>query len=156
MGYGGILPRQMSLFSCKTTWPKQICRAAVYAILLWADCFWFCPAQQRGPTSKYLKSDMALLASPFCPRQQPWTHLSTPSHPDIFLLLQLKKKYFFSFSKKKKGLSVFFHTARVPLCRRRKLLIFSFQNYKQANRINPLKKILIFFKNWLIFNSKEF
>ena len=152
-------PDRWAFFSCKTTWPKQICRAAIYAILLWADCFWFCPAQQshlRGPHQNISNPIWRFWHLHF-------VHVS--SHGLIYLPHLILIFFFFCswrksisslFQKKRKASLFFFHTARVPLCRRRKLLIFSFQNYKQANRINPLKKILIFFKNWLIFNSKEF
>jgi len=64
----------------------------------------------------------------------------------IFFFFCSWRKSVSSLFQKKNGLSVFFHTAPIPLSRRRKLLIFSFQNYKQTNRINPLKKILIFLK----------
>ena len=52
-----------------------------------------------------------------------------PSHPDIsFSSFQVEEKVFLHFFKQN-GLSVFFHTAPVLFFRKRKHIIFSFQNY---------------------------
>ena len=52
-----------------------------------------------------------------------------PPHPDIsFSSFQVEEKVFLHFFKQN-GLSVFFHTAPVLFFRRRKHIIFSFQNY---------------------------
>ena len=150
---GCYLRRQTSLFSYKTTCPPQICRGAIFADrrayflrrprvrLRSAGCSIYAILMSRLLlilSSSAKPPAGALHQNISNPIWRFWclhfVHVSNhgliyPSHPDIsFSSFQVEEKVFLHFFKQN-GLSVFFHTAPVLFFRKRKHIIFSFQNY---------------------------
>ena len=125
-------PTDDLFFSCKTTCPPQICRAAIYSILI-SRLLLILSSSAKSPTVgpnikiskiRYGASGISILStSASIDSISLSTHLIL-----IFFFFCSWRKSLSSFFQKN-GLSVSFHTAPVLLCRRRKLLILPFQNY---------------------------